>query len=80
MTINNVVVTNILIALSFITTPIAWADDSLFFVLNKYDIEGRLISYGEFDLFYTYSALNFSTISLSISLMRLGDKPRCLAS
>ncbi|HCM1323115.1 hypothetical protein HJ010_00505 [Vibrio parahaemolyticus] len=40
MTVNNVVITNILIVLSFITDPIAWADDSLFFVLNEDDIQG----------------------------------------
>ncbi|EGQ8047888.1 hypothetical protein [Vibrio parahaemolyticus] len=39
MTINNVIVTNILIVLSCITAPIVWADDSVFFVLNKDDIE-----------------------------------------
>lgn len=40
MTTNNVIVINILIILSFITAPIAWADDSLFFVLNEDDIQG----------------------------------------
>lgn len=37
MTISNVVVTNILIVLSFITAPMAWANYSLLFVLNEDD-------------------------------------------
>jgi hypothetical protein len=40
MTINNVGVSNILIILSFITAPIVWSDDTVFFVLNEDDIEG----------------------------------------
>ncbi len=40
MTIKNVIVTNILIVLSYLTAPIGWADDTLFLILNKDDIEG----------------------------------------
>lgn len=39
MTKNNVVVTKILIVLSFITAPIAWAEGSVFFDLNVDDIQ-----------------------------------------